>query len=224
MLHGMHARTLPTSTPPPFLLLFTHLAMPRYALHPIPLTPYPEPPHPYLYPYPYSCPHTYPYPYHSRGIHLRHSPVPLLPHSPVPLLLPQTFVVQELMTGGSLEALLQVHVAAGTLLPLARVHEVMGDMACGLEAIHSRATHRDLKPANVLLDHTGRAKIGDFGLSRWGLGGWLGGCQDRAGGVGLWRWLAGWLVGWLGGWVTRLGTLGCVGRWLGGWVAGCRGR
>lgn len=43
------------------------------------------------------------------------------------------------------------------------------DIASGLAYLHPAVVHRDLKPQNVLLDKHGRAKIADFGISRWAL-------------------------------------------------------
>ncbi|MEZ6197302.1 MAG: protein kinase [Planctomycetota bacterium] len=41
------------------------------------------------------------------------------------------------------------------------------DVLAGLEVVHERGlVHRDIKPANVFLDDSGRAKLGDFGLTR----------------------------------------------------------
>jgi serine/threonine protein kinase len=42
------------------------------------------------------------------------------------------------------------------------------DVAAGLAYLHPAVLHRDLKPQNVLLDGQGRAKIADFGISRYG--------------------------------------------------------
>eukprot|EP00798_Chlamydomonas_sp_ICE-L_P006775 gene6775-12768_t len=41
------------------------------------------------------------------------------------------------------------------------------DIALGLAYLHPHVIHRDLKPQNVLLDKRGRAKLADFGISRF---------------------------------------------------------
>ena len=62
--------------------------------------------------------------------------------------------------GGSLQPLYEQ-----SPLPLARVHKIATDVLIGLDALHGRGMlHRDIKPGNILLDHTGLAKLGDFGL------------------------------------------------------------
>ncbi len=67
------------------------------------------------------------------------------------------------------------------------------DVASGLAYLHPSVIHRDLKPQNVLLDRAGRAKIADFGISRFKdphksylQVGWVGwgvvmGCRGRMG-------------------------------------------
>ena len=52
---------------------------------------------------------------------------------------------------------------------LKRVLGIMLDMARGLEYLHTRTPaiiHRDVKSSNILINRTGVAKVGDFGLAR----------------------------------------------------------
>ncbi|CAN0076073.1 unnamed protein product [Pylaiella littoralis] len=74
-------------------------------------------------------------------------------------------LVMELLAGGDLRAFLK---STEGLLPEARVRRIVGDICAGVAFLHGKATvHGDLKSANVLLDGVGRAKIADFGTSRW---------------------------------------------------------
>lgn len=62
--------------------------------------------------------------------------------------------------GGSLQAPYE----SGPM-PLSAVRRITLDVLLGLIALHSRGMlHRDIKPGNILLDRTGVAKLGDFGL------------------------------------------------------------
>mmetsp|Transcript_18986 Transcript_18986/g.76176 ORF Transcript_18986/g.76176 Transcript_18986/m.76176 type:complete len:213 (-) Transcript_18986:2106-2744(-) len=78
-------------------------------------------------------------------------------------------IVTELMSGGSLFSLLQTENS-----PVARMDtpgrlKIMLEICRGVLYLHSREPpilHRDLKSENVLIDTaTGRAVVGDFGLS-----------------------------------------------------------
>jgi len=72
------------------------------------------------------------------------------------------FMALEWLPGGTLEDRL-----AQGLLPPEETQRVAAGMAAGLAHLQSRGlVHRDLKPANVLFDEEGRAKLGDFGLTR----------------------------------------------------------
>jgi serine/threonine protein kinase len=52
------------------------------------------------------------------------------------------------------------------------ISKMICDIVMGMRYMHSRGIiHVDLKPKNILLDRHWRAKIGDFGLSRWMFGG-----------------------------------------------------
>ena len=75
------------------------------------------------------------------------------------------FIVTELVTGGSLEALLHDHQQE----VLWKTRVAIGlQVALGMEHLHARnMLHRDLKSANVLLNEQhSRAKVCDFGLAQ----------------------------------------------------------
>lgn len=73
------------------------------------------------------------------------------------------FIVMEMVPGESLEARL----ARGPL-PEAEAASLGAQLAEALGALHALGiAHFDLKPGNVVLGPDGRAKIVDFGLSRW---------------------------------------------------------
>ncbi|CAM9173780.1 unnamed protein product [Ectocarpus sp. 6 AP-2014] len=74
-------------------------------------------------------------------------------------------LVMELLAGGDLRRLLK---NSDQPLPEEQCRRIIGDICAGMHFLHSKETvHGDLKSANVLLDGAGRAKIGDFGTSRW---------------------------------------------------------
>jgi hypothetical protein len=69
----------------------------------------------------------------------------------------------ELMPGRTLKDLTESEGA----LPVNRAVDYMLDVIEGLEAAHAAGViHRDVKPSNCFLDSEGRAKVGDFGLSK----------------------------------------------------------
>ncbi|TDP72990.1 serine/threonine-protein kinase [Roseateles toxinivorans] len=62
--------------------------------------------------------------------------------------------------GGSLQSAFDAGPTA-----LLRVRKVATEVAIGLEALHARdMLHRDIKPGNILLNRSGVAQLGDFGL------------------------------------------------------------
>ncbi|CAN0276359.1 unnamed protein product [Ectocarpus sp. 8 AP-2014] len=74
-------------------------------------------------------------------------------------------LVMELLAGGDLRAMLK---NSKQPLPEDKCRQIIQDVCAGMAFLHSKATvHGDLKSANVLLDGRRRAKIGDFGSSRW---------------------------------------------------------
>ncbi|CBJ27694.1 Tyrosine kinase specific for activated (GTP-bound) p21cdc42Hs/ leucine rich repeat protein [Ectocarpus siliculosus] len=74
-------------------------------------------------------------------------------------------LVMELLAGGDLLTLLRKSKKA---LPGQQSRRIIRDICTGMAFLHGKNTvHGDLKSANVLLDGDGRAKIADFGTSRW---------------------------------------------------------
>jgi eukaryotic-like serine/threonine-protein kinase len=72
-------------------------------------------------------------------------------------------ITMELMPGGTLQDLLRQR----GRLPAKEAVDLILDVIEGLEAAHNAGIlHRDVKPSNCFLDENGKAKIGDFGLSK----------------------------------------------------------
>jgi eukaryotic-like serine/threonine-protein kinase len=72
-------------------------------------------------------------------------------------------IAMELMPGGTL----QDQVLLLGRLPLKQAIDFILDIIEGLEAAqHAGIVHRDVKPSNCFIDEEGRAKIGDFGISK----------------------------------------------------------
>lgn len=73
------------------------------------------------------------------------------------------YLVLELLTGGSLRALLDTDVR----LSHAQVSRFGAEAASGLAYAHRRGIiHRDIKPGNLLFDDDGHVRIADFGVAR----------------------------------------------------------
>ena len=76
----------------------------------------------------------------------------------------QPYMVQPLMVGGDVEALIE-SAEEGRLL-LENALRIASEICSGLEFAHGKGIiHRDLKPGNVWLTDDGTVRIGDFGLA-----------------------------------------------------------
>src|SRR5262249_37940029 len=72
-------------------------------------------------------------------------------------------ITMELMRGGTL----QDRLSSQGPMPVKEAVDVILDIIEGLEASYAAGIlHRDIKPSNCFLDETGRAKVGDFGISK----------------------------------------------------------
>lgn len=66
----------------------------------------------------------------------------------------------EFCSGGSLQSIYTVGP-----MDLAKLRKVATEITLGLQSLHSRGMlHRDIKPGNILLNGSGIAQLGDFGL------------------------------------------------------------
>lgn len=79
-----------------------------------------------------------------------------------------SYLAMELVTGQSLESIIDAHTAAHDVVALPRAVAILRAMAQGLDAVHARSlVHRDVKPANVIIEkNTDRPVLIDFGLAR----------------------------------------------------------
>ncbi len=76
----------------------------------------------------------------------------------------EAFMVMELMTGGTLQDLVNTH---GPLAPHKACRLILSVLA-GLATAHKAGViHRDIKPQNILLDESGRPKVTDFGIAHF---------------------------------------------------------
>jgi eukaryotic-like serine/threonine-protein kinase len=74
----------------------------------------------------------------------------------------QPYICMTFIDGESLEASLKRHP-----LVIEQTVRIVADVAVAVQYAHDHGViHRDLKPANILLDRSGRARVGDFGLAR----------------------------------------------------------
>jgi serine/threonine protein kinase len=74
-------------------------------------------------------------------------------------------LIMELIENGNLSK--RIHNRKLRKMEYLKVLQVGFDIAEGLSYLHPSIIHRDLKPQNVLLDKDSRAKIADFGISKF---------------------------------------------------------
>ena len=73
------------------------------------------------------------------------------------------YIAMEFLQGRELRDILN----DGQLMPVARVLDVVSQVALGLVYAHGNGiVHRDVKPSNVMVDSDGHVKITDFGIAR----------------------------------------------------------
>jgi serine/threonine-protein kinase len=86
---------------------------------------------------------------------------------------PDYFIVQELVDGISLAALLQTRREIGLPLPRSATLQILAGLLSALDYVHRAKlgetavtiVHRDVSPGNVLVDRQGGVKLTDFGLA-----------------------------------------------------------
>ncbi|MBW1767257.1 MAG: protein kinase [Deltaproteobacteria bacterium] len=74
-----------------------------------------------------------------------------------------TYLAMEFLEGEDL----QRYCRKGSLLPLRKILNIIGEAATALDYAHSQGViHRDIKPGNIMLLKNGRIKVTDFGIAK----------------------------------------------------------
>ena len=74
------------------------------------------------------------------------------------------YIVMEFVDAGTLDNV----IAAGTMLPIRQVGEIMAQLLLALDHAHGKGiVHRDVKPSNVLCPTATSIKVTDFGVARF---------------------------------------------------------
>lgn len=77
------------------------------------------------------------------------------------------YMVMSYIEGQTLRDLLKDHRDRDSVIPQNTTRKIILDMISALGYAHQHGmVHRDVKPANILIDHTGKAVLTDFGIAR----------------------------------------------------------
>lgn len=77
------------------------------------------------------------------------------------------YIVMKLLTGGSLQQIIQRISTDNQPLSLQRIARITAHVASALTYAHQRGViHRDVKPSNILFDNNEAASLSDFGIAK----------------------------------------------------------
>ncbi len=77
------------------------------------------------------------------------------------------YIVMQLVSGGTLKQRLDQLQSLGKVMDTAEVVQIFSQLADALSYAHEQGIiHRDIKPVNVLMDHSARPILSDFGIAK----------------------------------------------------------